>query len=158
MNRRIRFLAVGLLVIYAALFVQLNRVQVFEAEAYNDRPDNNRPIEADFNRERGTISTIDGKLLAFSEETGDGRHVYQRRYPTGQLFAHVTGSYSFLFGATGAERQYNDELSGGEIIVISLPWVNWPYSIPPGPPALRRAAGARSCVAGLRGSSREFLQ
>jgi peptidoglycan glycosyltransferase len=111
-DRRIRILAIVLLVIYAALFLQLNRLQVFDAEAYNDRPDNNRPVEADFNRPRGTISTIDGKLLAFSEETGVGRYVFQRRYPSGQLFAHVTGSYSFLFGATGAEREYNDELSG----------------------------------------------
>ena len=37
---------------------------------------------------------------------------YQRNYPTGDLFAHVTGYYTFAFGSTGLERTQNDVLTG----------------------------------------------
>ena len=33
-------------------------------------------------------------------------------YPTGELFGHVTGYFTFNFGADGVERAYNDELAG----------------------------------------------
>ena len=113
MNRRIRVLAALLGALYLVLFIQLNRIQVLEASGYNERPDNSRPVESDFNRGRGTISSADGRLLAVSEELEEpGRYVYQRSYPTGELFAHITGSYSILTGADGLERQYSDELSG----------------------------------------------
>jgi penicillin-binding protein A len=39
----------------------------------------------------------------------------QREYPTGELFAHVTGYFAFELGATGLERSYNDELAGRTI-------------------------------------------
>ena len=37
---------------------------------------------------------------------------YQRQYPTGDLFANVTGYYTFAFGSTGLERTQNDVLAG----------------------------------------------
>ena len=37
---------------------------------------------------------------------------YQRQYPLGDLFAHVTGYYTFAFGSTGLERTQNDVLAG----------------------------------------------
>ena len=37
---------------------------------------------------------------------------YQRVYPEGDLFAHITGYYSFRLGSTGVERTYNAELTG----------------------------------------------
>lgn len=111
MNPQIRKLGGVLLACYLALFVQLNLVQVVKAPALNKRPDNTRVIERDVNRPRGDIVSADGQLLAHSVET-PGRFRYQRVYPTGDLFAHVVGSYSFLFGADGVERQYGDELAG----------------------------------------------
>ena len=33
-------------------------------------------------------------------------------YPEGDLFAHITGYYSFRLGSTGVERTYNAELTG----------------------------------------------
>ena len=33
-------------------------------------------------------------------------------YPTGDLFAGVVGYFSFVYGAQGVERQYNDVLPG----------------------------------------------
>jgi peptidoglycan glycosyltransferase len=111
MNRQIRRLAAFVVICYVALFVKLNQIQLIDAPDLNSRPDNTRQIERDFNRPRGTISTVDGTVVARSTPTR-GRFAYQREYPTHDLFAHVVGSYSYLFGADGVERIYNDWLAG----------------------------------------------
>jgi len=110
-NGRIRRLGAALLVCYLALFGWLNRVMVLDAAQLNARPDNRRAVERDFNRPRGDVVSADGVLLAHSEEV-EGRFRYQRTYPTGDLFAHVVGSYAFSFGADGVERTYGDDLAG----------------------------------------------
>ncbi len=111
MNNQIRRLGTALLVCYLAVFAMLNYVQVFEASSLNDHPENNRQILRDFTQPRGTIESADGALLARSVEVG-GRFERVREYPEGELFAHVTGFFSFDFGATGVEKEYNDELAG----------------------------------------------
>jgi penicillin-binding protein A len=110
-NRQIRRLGLGLLACYLVLFVQLNWIQVAKRSEYNASPLNNRAVVRDFSRNRGVIQSADGEVLARSERVED-RFRYQRSYPTAGLFAHVTGSLSFGFGASGIERQYNDELAG----------------------------------------------
>src|SRR4051812_14004776 len=94
-----------------ALFVKLNFLQVIDAKQLNDRPDNGRSVVRDFNRPRGDIVTADGVQVAHSQES-EGRYRFQREYPKDELFAHTVGSYSLLFGSSGVERTYNDELSG----------------------------------------------
>jgi peptidoglycan glycosyltransferase len=110
-TRSIRRLGVALIVLYAALFVQLNVVQVLRAEEYNDNPANTREIVRDFSRPRGSIISADGTVLARSIEVG-GRFERQREYPTGDLFGPITGWFSFNAGADGVEKEYNDELAG----------------------------------------------
>jgi peptidoglycan glycosyltransferase len=111
MTRSIRRLGIALLLLYGALFVQLNVVQVLRAEEYNDNPDNTREIVRDFSRPRGSIISADGTVLARSVEVG-GRFERQREYPTGDLFGPITGWFSFNAGADGVEKEYNDELAG----------------------------------------------
>ncbi|MCP4435174.1 MAG: penicillin-binding protein 2 [Actinomycetia bacterium] len=111
MNRQIRRLGIAFVVLYLALFLKLNQVQVFQATALNDRPENTRVLQRDFNEPRGDIISADGAVLATSEERRAALR-FQRVYPDGELFAHVTGYYSFSLGASGVERQYNDELAG----------------------------------------------
>jgi penicillin-binding protein A len=110
-TRQIRLLGMGLMVCFAVLFVQLNRLTVFEAAQLNDNPNNTREILRDFNRPRGSVSTVDGVVIAQSVPS-DGRFDLQREYPEGDLFAHITGFYSFTLGSSGVERSYNDELAG----------------------------------------------
>ncbi len=100
-----------MLVMYLALFIKLNQVQVFQAQELNDRPENSRALQRDFNQPRGTISSADGAVLAYSEERREALR-FQRVYPEAELFAHVTGFYSFNLGSDGVERTYNDELAG----------------------------------------------
>lgn len=111
MSRQIRVLAGVILVCYVAVFVKLNQIQVIEASDYNDRPENTRALLRDFNRPRGDIITADGVTIATSEERrADLR--YQRVYPENELYAHITGYYSFRLGSTGVEREYNAQLAG----------------------------------------------
>ncbi len=111
MNRHIRFLGVGLILCFVALFVQLNRLQLVQQEELQENPANNRQIERDFSRERGSIFTRDGTIVATSVEVENDLE-RERTYPEGELYAHTTGFFSFQFGADGLERVYNDQLAG----------------------------------------------
>jgi penicillin-binding protein A len=112
MNRQIRLLAVGLLVCYAALFVKLNILQVGESKQLSADPRNDRAVIQTFNKPRGQILSADGVVLATSTATPDEKYKFQRSYPTGELFANVTGYYSFTFGATQVEKVENAVLAG----------------------------------------------
>lgn len=111
MDRSIRRLGAFMMLLFCALFVQLNYIQVIRASDLNIKPGNNRPIDQSFSKPRGTIATADGVLLARSVKSGD-RFQYQREYPEGELYAALTGYFSYVYGATGLERAYNTELSG----------------------------------------------
>ncbi len=111
MNRQIRRLTVGILLAYIALFVQLNRIQVFDAPELRANPDNTRDVLANFSRPRGVISTIDGEIVARSVEVNTPL-LRQREYPEGELYAQVSGFFSLHFGASGVERYYDEELAG----------------------------------------------
>jgi len=111
MTRQIRLLGLGLMACFAVLFVQLNRLTVFEAAELNEDPNNTREILRDFTQPRGSILTADGVEIARSVPSDD-RFELQREYPEGPLYGHLTGYYSFTLGSAGVERTYNDELAG----------------------------------------------
>ena len=105
MNRQIRQLAGGLMACYVVLFVALNYWQVGRQEELNARFDNTRAIRREFEQPRGPIVTNDGLVVAQSVENPEGSEFrFQRVYPEGELYAHVTGYYTFAFGSTGVER------------------------------------------------------
>lgn len=113
MNKQIRKLTAGMLVLYLALFVALNVVQVGKKEALNAHPQNNRHTIRDFNRMRGQIVTADGVVVARSVPLpADSQFRYQREYPTGNLFSNITGYYTYSFGSTQLEKTQNDVLMG----------------------------------------------
>lgn len=111
MSRQIKALGAAILVCYLALFVKLNQVQVIQAQALSDRPDNTRQLQRDFNQPRGDIVTADAKVVATSTEQHAALR-YQRVYPYDELFSGIAGYYSFTFGSDGVERSYNEELAG----------------------------------------------
>ena len=114
MNRQILRLGLALMAAYLVLFVQLNNIQFFGAEELAAHPSNSRPLVADFGAPRGEIRTADGTVIAQSVELEEGAFARQREYPTGELFAEVTGFFSFNSGADGLERTWDDELRGEE--------------------------------------------
>ncbi len=114
MIRQIRLLGLGLMVCFLVLFLQLNRLTVFQAAELNDNPVNTREILRDFSQPRGSVTTADGVVIARSVPSDD-RFEFQREYPEGSLFAQVTGFFSFTLGSSGVEKTYNDELAGRTI-------------------------------------------
>jgi peptidoglycan glycosyltransferase len=115
-SKQIRNLGVFLAVCYTALFLQVTRLTVVDAEQLQDKPENSRTIERDFSSPRGDIVTADGVVLAQSVPADD-RYELLRQYPpeTADLFAHITGSFAFELGATGVEDTYNGYLTGDDI-------------------------------------------
>ena len=114
MNRSIRRLGIAIVVLYLALFVKLNWIQVVQKDELDANPLNSAQVRRDFNRPRGSISTADGAVLAQSVANPDASSEFDRvrTYPEGDLFGQATGFFSFRYGSTGLEKQYNDLLSG----------------------------------------------
>jgi len=122
-NRKIRQLAAGLMALFVLLFVAMNYWQVGRASEVNGMADNTRALRREFGQPRGEIITADGAVVARSVPTPDGSAFpLMRDYPTGPLFADVTGYYSFAFGSTQLEFTENDVLTGqtGRQIVGNL--------------------------------------
>jgi peptidoglycan glycosyltransferase len=116
MNKQLRRLGAGILACYLALFAMVNYVQVIHAPALNTDARNTRQIVRDFDRPRGQIISADGNVLAKTDKSAPGDPFeFQRTYPGGDLFAHITGFFNFSFGAAGVEQTYNDELSGNAV-------------------------------------------
>ena len=113
MNRQIRQLAAGLIALYIILFAAMNYWQVNRTEELASEPCNTRALIKQFDTPRGPIVTADGVVVARSVAADEGSDVaYQREYPTGDLFANVTGYYTFGLGATQLERTRSDVLTG----------------------------------------------
>lgn len=118
MERQIRRVGAGLTIGFLAIFAMLNWVQFFDAKQIAGNNANRRALIAEYSIKRGDITTVDGVTLARSEETNNDLK-YKRIYPEGELYGHITGFYSFIYGTTGIEAAYNDQLLG-ESGVVSI--------------------------------------
>ena len=113
MNTQIRRLALGLVALYIALFATLNYWQVGRREDLADQPDNTRQLLREFDKPRGPIVTADGVVIAQSFPAPAGSDVdFLREYPTGDLFAHISGYHTFGLGSTQLERTESEVLTG----------------------------------------------
>ncbi|MDX6673982.1 MAG: penicillin-binding protein [Solirubrobacteraceae bacterium] len=105
-------------VLFTVLVVFASRWAVFDAKSLNDNALNKRGVLEAAKIDRGVIRAGDGTVLARSVKQQGG--VYQRTYPTGELFSHAIG-YSFTdIGQAGLERFYNDPLIGKRQGIDSL--------------------------------------
>lgn len=111
MNSSIHNVVKVLVVCFVLLFVQLNRIQVIDAEDLKQHPANTRTVQRDFNRARGPIVTSDGVVVARSIAT-EGQFERLREYPEGDLYAHSAGYLTFNLGAQGVERTFGEDLVG----------------------------------------------
>ena len=114
-ERQIRRLALGFLVLFVALAANINYIQVIAAQdLYNDNANLKRQLIDEYNVNRGSIVAGDGQtVLAISRRTG-GDLKYLRRYPTepGLAYGHLTGFASLVYAKTELESTYNDYLAG----------------------------------------------
>ncbi len=110
MNRPIVRLFGLVAVLFALLVAFTSRWTVFEASSLRENPLNARRVLEQERIERGTITAADGAVLARSVPAAGG--IYQRVYPTGELFAAPIGFDYPELGNAGLERYRNQELTG----------------------------------------------
>lgn len=108
----LRRVAVTVFVLFAALFLNLNYLQVIRADDLAEDNRNTRGLIAEYDVRRGSIIAGDGRTELARVEDTDGTLRFQRVYDHGELYAHVTGYHSFIFGRTQVEQAYNEFLTG----------------------------------------------
>jgi peptidoglycan glycosyltransferase len=118
-NRQVRRVALLILILYGAVYLRLNWIQLVQAEKLANDPNNVRLLFKEYSIERGAILSAEGQTLAQSTATPEGSLKYLRQYPTGPLFAHSVGYYSVVFGRDRLERSYNKALTGeGGVLTV----------------------------------------
>jgi peptidoglycan glycosyltransferase len=110
MNRPIRGVAVTSMVMFAALMINLSYLYIGQQNYLNERPENRRVADARFAQDRGPIM-VGNTAIAKSEKVKD-RYKFQRSYTSGELYAQITGYYSYLYRTSGLEASYSGQLSG----------------------------------------------
>ena len=114
MNRSLRRVALVMFVLFGALFVNINYLQVLRADDLADDNRNTRKLIEEYEIKRGSMLVGRGEQqheIARSVETG-GRYRFERRYPEGELYAQLTGFYSIVYGRDGLEQTANELLVG----------------------------------------------
>lgn len=123
MTRQVRLVAAGMFVLFAALFVNLNYLQVIQARTLAEDSRNSRGLVREYATRRGPMiaqgaAAEPGAQAQHSEvqiarvEETEGRLRFLRRYDHGPTYAHVTGFHSHVYGRTELERSFNDYLVG----------------------------------------------
>ncbi|OLT17841.1 cell division protein FtsI [Serinicoccus sp. CUA-874] len=111
MNTPIRRLALVVFAMFTALLISTTWIQFVQAEDLREHPGNRRTLIDNYSRDRGAI-LVDGTPIATSEPTDDELE-WLRQYDQAQRYAHVTGYYSFTYGAgLGLERAEDPVLAG----------------------------------------------
>lgn len=110
MNAPVRRVSTFLAALFAALLVSTTLIQYVFAKDLNARPDNRRTVLATFAQNRGQI-LVGGSPIARSVPVKD-QFKFQREYPQGPEYAHVTGWFSFFGVGGGLEQAENPLLSG----------------------------------------------
>lgn len=96
--------------LFAMLLVASTLIQFVQAPALRARPDNRRTLLDNYSKDRGSIFVGD-QAIAKSTPT-PGEVAFLRSYPQGELYAHVTGYYSLIYGSSAMESSQDALLSG----------------------------------------------
>jgi peptidoglycan glycosyltransferase len=112
MKRPVRKVAIACMILFAALLVNANWVQVGQAGKLGRNPANEeRRVAKELERERGSIFVGDQK--AASSLKPPGGDTYLRGYPTGKLFSDVVGYWGgSSVSSVGLELAEDRFLSG----------------------------------------------
>jgi peptidoglycan glycosyltransferase len=111
-NRPLKHVVIAALLMFVALMVNSNIVQVGDASSLRANPHNVRVLYSEYSRQRGPI-VVAGQDIARSVKTHDALK-YLRTYPGGKAYAPVTGYYSLVVGASGIEQAEGPILSGSD--------------------------------------------
>ncbi|MBN9105825.1 MAG: penicillin-binding protein 2 [Propionibacteriaceae bacterium] len=110
MNRPIRMVALVSMLMTLALMANLSISYLWQADYLTNRPENRRVSDARFGQDRGPIMV--GNSPVAKSSPVDDRYKFQRSYPSGPLYAPVTGFYSYTYRASGLEASMSAQLAG----------------------------------------------
>lgn len=111
MNRPIRRVAFVAMLMFALLFANGTYMVLFRQASLDAQPQNRRVRDAEFAQDRGSILAQGQTEIATTSAVED-RFDFLREYPDGELYAPVTGFYSYDHARSGLESSYNSELAG----------------------------------------------
>lgn len=117
MTSQIRRVSIVVLVLFGAVFVNLNVLALVSAEDLANHPANRRVMLREYAIERGPI-VVGEEAIALSTPS-DGEYKFRRTYPQGPLYAHLTGYYSLSLQRSGLEAALNEVLTGRPMQVIA---------------------------------------
>jgi peptidoglycan glycosyltransferase len=112
LNRALRRISIAVLVMFVLLLANVNYLQAFEAGSLASKPLNSRAFAAQYQYQRGQITTSDGAVIAESKPVS-GIYKYQRYYPHGPEYAQLTG-FDSLYSVSGVEQSENAVLTGSD--------------------------------------------
>lgn len=111
MNTPIRRLSTFVALLFTLLLISTTWIQFVQAKSLNAREGNRRTLLSSYAQQRGQI-LVGNEAIASSAPSND-EFKYQRGYANAAAYAHVTGYYSFTYGAgAGIEASENSLLSG----------------------------------------------
>jgi penicillin-binding protein A len=110
-NKPIRRVAFVIMIMFALLLGNGTYMMIFRQSSLAAEPQNRRVRDAEFAQNRGSILAAGKTEIAKTEPSKD-RFKYQRVYPRGELYAPITGFYSYDHARTGLESTYNTQLAG----------------------------------------------
>lgn len=110
MNGPIRKVSVFVAIMMAALLANATWLEVGRANSLNQDVRNRRVTEAEYARNRGAI--LVGNDAIAQSRPSDGRFKFARNYSQAELYAHVTGYYSYEYGSSGIELNHSKQLAG----------------------------------------------
>ncbi len=113
MNTPLRRVTSVVALLFVALLVSTTLIQVIFAPSINARPDNRRTLLDSYSRQRGQILVAD-QPVAKSVATPNEEIAFLRTFPAAQLYSHVTGYFSYTYGAGGGLEGSADDLLSGQ--------------------------------------------
>ena len=117
LNKRMIHVLVVVCLMFLSLVTYLLYFNMFEAQEVAGNPYNKRQWEDEKFVKRGNIYDRDGVLLAETLVDGESRI---RSYPKGNLYSHLIGYYSRVYGKSQLEMAYDKELLGHGDITINF--------------------------------------
>src|SRR4051812_32993621 len=98
------------MVMFALLLGNATYLTLVRQTSLDAYAQNRRVRDAEFAQDRGAILAV-GKVPIAQTKAVKDRFGYQRRYPEKDLYAPITGYYSYDHGRSGLESSYNTELA-----------------------------------------------
>ncbi len=112
MNRPIRRVAFVAMLMTFVLLLNVCVSYLLRQDSLNANPQNRRVTDAAFAQDRGAI--LVGNTAVAETVASKDQFKFQRRYPQGDLYAPVTGFFSYNFGSSELEQTYGAQLSGND--------------------------------------------